>query len=164
MWAWQFAKMQTAADVHGWTRFISMQDQYSLLYREEEREMFGLLADQGVGSIPYSPLAKGRVARPAGEQTKRSSDDPVGNSFFADTERDRPVIDAVEQVATARNVPMAQVALAWVLTNPVVSAPIIGATKPHHLNDAAAAVGLKLTPDELTALGQHYTVRAAGGF
>lgn len=164
MWAWQFAKMQTAADVHGWTRFISMQDQYSLLYREEEREMFGLLADQGVGSIPYSPLAKGRVARPAGEQTKRSSDDPVGNSFFADTERDRPVIDAVEQVATARNVPMAQVALAWVLTNPVVSAPIIGATKPHHLNDAAAAVDLKLTPDELTALGQHYTVRAAGGF
>ena len=164
MWAWQFAKMQTAADVHGWTRFISMQDQYSLLYREEEREMFGLLADQGVGSIPYSPLAKGRVARPAGDQTKRSSDDPVGNSFFADTERDRPVIDAVEQVATARNVPMAQVALAWVLTNPVVSAPIIGATKPHHLNDAAAAVDLKLTPDELTALGQHYTVRAAGGF
>jgi aryl-alcohol dehydrogenase-like predicted oxidoreductase len=164
MWAWQFAKMQTAADVHGWTRFISMQDQYSLLYREEEREMFGLLADQGVGSIPYSPLAKGRVARPAGEQTKRSSDDPVGNSFFADTERDRPVIDAVERIGKDHNVPMAQVALAWVLTNPVVSAPIIGATKPHHLDDAAAAVDLELTSEELTALGQHYTVRAAGGF
>ncbi|WP_137844238.1 aldo/keto reductase [Microbacterium sp. 2FI] len=164
MWAWQFAKMQTAADVRGWTRFISMQDQYSLLYREEEREMFGLLADQGVGSVPYSPLAKGRVARPAGEQTKRSSDDLVGNSFFADTERDRPVIDAVEQVATSRDVPMAQVALAWVLTNPVVTAPIIGATKPHHLTDAAAAVGLKLTPEELTALEEHYSVRAAGGF
>jgi aryl-alcohol dehydrogenase-like predicted oxidoreductase len=164
MWAWQFAKQQTAAEVHGWTRFVSMQDQYSLLYREEEREMFGLLADQGVGSIPYSPLAKGRVARPAGEQTKRSSDDPVGTSFFADTERDRPVIDAVERIAKARNVPMAQVALAWVLTNPVVSAPIIGATRPHHLDDAAAAVDLELTSEELTALDERYTVRAAGGF
>ena len=164
MWAWQFAKLQTAAAVHGWTRFVSMQDQYSLLYREEEREMFGLLADQGVGSIPYSPLAKGRVARPAGKQTKRSSDDPVGNNFFADTERDRPVIDAVERIARARNVPMAQVALAWVLNNPVVSAPIIGATKPHHLDDAAAAVDLELTSEELTALDEHYTVRAAGGF
>ena len=164
MWTWQFANMQHAADLHGWTRFVSMQDQYSLLYREEEREMFGLLADQGVGSIPYSPLAKGRVARPAGEQTQRSSDDPVGNSFFADPERDRPVIDAVEHIAEDRGVPMAQIAMAWVLTNPVVSAPIIGATKPHHLDDAAAAVDIDLTPDEHTALTEHYTVRAAGGF
>jgi aryl-alcohol dehydrogenase-like predicted oxidoreductase len=164
MWAWQFAKMQTAADVHGWTRFVSMQDQYSLLYREEEREMFGLLADQGVGSIPYSPLAKGRVARPAGEQTQRSSDDPVGNSFFADTERDRPIIDAVQRIAEARDVPMAQIAMAWVLNNPVVTAPIVGATKPHHLDDAAAAVDITLTPEELTALTKHYTVRNAGGF
>jgi len=164
MWTWQFANMQHAADLHGWTRFVSMQDQYSLLYREEEREMFGLLADQGVGSIPYSPLAKGRVARPAGEQTKRSSDDPVGNSFFADTERDRPVIDAVQQIAEARNVPMAQIATAWVLNNPVVSAPIIGATKPHHLDDAAAAVDIELTPDEVATLEEHYQVRPAGGF
>jgi aryl-alcohol dehydrogenase-like predicted oxidoreductase len=164
MWAWQFAKLQHAADLHGWTRFVSMQDQYSLLYREEEREMFGLLADQGVGAIPYSPLAKGRVARPAGEQTQRSSDDPVGNRFFADTERDRPVIDAVQQVAEARGVPMAQVAMAWVLNNPVVTAPIVGATKQHHLADAAAAVDLQLSDDEVTALEQHYTVRAAGGF
>jgi aryl-alcohol dehydrogenase-like predicted oxidoreductase len=164
MWAWQFAKMQHAADLHGWTRFVSMQDQYSLLYREEEREMFGLLADQGVGSIPYSPLAKGRVARPAGEETKRSSDDPVGNRFFADTERDRPVIDAVQQIAEARDVPMAQVAMAWVLRNPVVSAPIVGATKPHHLADAAAAVDLELSDTEISALEQPYTVRAAGGF
>jgi aryl-alcohol dehydrogenase-like predicted oxidoreductase len=164
MWAWQFAKMQHAADLHGWTRFVSMQDQYSLLYREEEREMFGLLADQGVGSIPYSPLAKGRVARPAGEETKRSSDDPVGNRFFADTERDRPVIDAVQQIAEARDVPMAQVAMAWVLRNPVVSAPIVGATKPHHLADAAAAVDLELSDTEIAALEQPYTVRAAGGF
>ncbi len=164
MWTWQFATMQHAADLHGWTRFVSMQDQYSLLYREEEREMFGLLADQGVGSIPYSPLAKGRVARPAGEQTQRSSDDPVGNTFFADTERDRPVIDAVQRIAEDRGVPMAQIAMAWVLGNPVVSAPIIGATKAHHLDDAAAAVDIDLTPDELTALTEHYTVRAAGGF
>ncbi|PPG06383.1 hypothetical protein C5C59_05265 [Rathayibacter sp. AY1F4] len=153
-----------AADLHGWTRFVSMQDQYSLLYREEEREMFGLLADQGVGSIPYSPLAKGRVARPAGEQTQRSSDDPVGNAFFADTERDRPVIDAVQKIAEARGVSMAQIAMAWVLNNPVVSAPIIGATKPHHLDDAAAAVDIDLTPDEVTALEEHYQVRPAGGF
>ncbi|MCY1692864.1 aldo/keto reductase [Curtobacterium sp. SL109] len=164
MWAWQFAKMQHAADLHGWTRFVSMQDQYSLLYREEEREMFGLLADQGVGSIPYSPLAKGRVARPAGEGTKRSSDDPVGNTFFADTERDRPVIDAVQRIASDRGVPMAQIAMAWVLKSPVVTAPIIGATKPHHLDDAAAAVDIELTSDELTALDEHYTVRDAGGF
>ncbi|MFJ2980258.1 aldo/keto reductase [Curtobacterium sp. NPDC087082] len=164
MWAWQFAKMQHAADLHGWTRFVSMQDQYSLLYREEEREMFGLLADQGVGSIPYSPLAKGRVARPAGEGTKRSSDDPVGNTFFADTERDRPVIDAVQRIASDRGVPMAQIAMAWVLKNPVVTAPIIGATKPHHLDDAAAAVDIELTADEVTALDEHYTVRDAGGF
>lgn len=164
MWAWQFAKLQTAADIHGWTRFVSMQDQYSLLYREEEREMFGLLADQGVGSIPYSPLAKGRVARPAGEQTQRSSDDPVGNSFFADTERDRPIIDAVQRIAENRDVPMAQIAMAWVLNNPVVTAPIIGATKPHHLDDAAAAVDITLTPEEVTALTEHYTVRNAGGF
>ena len=164
MWAWQFATMQHAADLHGWARFVSMQDQYSLLYREEEREMFGLLADQGVGSIPYSPLAKGRVARPAGEQTQRSSDDPVGNSFFADSERDRPVIDAVQRVAESRGVPMAQIAMAWVLSNPVVAAPIIGATKPRHLDDAAAAVDIDLTPEEVTALTEHYTVRAAGGF
>jgi 1-deoxyxylulose-5-phosphate synthase len=164
MWAWQFAKLQEAARTHGWTPFVSMQDQYSLLYREEEREMFGLLADQGVGSIPYSPLAKGRVARPAGEQTKRSSDDPVGSRTFADAEHDRPVIDAVQRVAEARGVPMAQVATAWVLRNPVVTAPIIGATKQHHLDDAAAAVELELTDDEVAALEQPYAVRPAGGF
>lgn len=99
-----------------------------------------------------------------GEQTQRSSDDPVGNSFFADTERDRPVIDAVQKIAEARGVSMAQVAMAWVLNNPVVSAPIIGATKPHHLDDAAAAVDIDLTPDEVTALEERYQVRPAGGF
>ena len=164
MWAWQFAKLQGAAHLHDWTPFVSMQDQYSLLYREEEREMFGLLADQGVGSIPYSPLAKGRVARPYGEQTKRSSDDPVGQRTFTDANHDKPVVDAVQQVAEARGVPMAQVAMAWVLRNPVVDAPIVGATKPHHLADAAAAVDLELTDDEAAALEHPYTVRPAGGF
>ncbi len=165
MWAWQFAKLQEAAHLHGWTPFVSMQDQYSVLYREEEREMFGLLADQGVGSIPYSPLAKGRVARPAGgEKTARAHDDRVGDALFDDPERDRPVIDAVQRIAEARGVPMAQVAMAWVLKHPVVDAPIVGATKPHHLADAAAAVDLVLTDDEIAALEQPYAVRAAGGF
>jgi aryl-alcohol dehydrogenase-like predicted oxidoreductase len=165
MWTWQFAKLQSVADLHGWTRFVSMQDQYSLIYREEEREMFGLLADQGVGSIPYSPLAKGRVARPAeSEQTLRSVDDKVGNALFNKPEQDRPVIDAVQRIAEARGVTMAQVATAWVLRNPVVTSPIVGATKPHHLEDAAAAVDLVLTDDEVTALEEHYVVRSAGGF
>ena len=165
MWTWQFAKLQSTADLHGWTRFVSMQDQYSLIYREEEREMFGLLADQGVGSIPYSPLAKGRVARPAeSEQTLRSVDDKVGNALFNKPEQDRPVIDAVQRIAEARGVTMAQVATAWVLRNPVVTAPIVGATKPHHLEDAAAAVDLVLSDDEVTALEEHYVVRSAGGF
>src|SRR6478609_4448605 len=110
MWAWQFAKMQHAADLHGWTRFVSMQDQYSLMQREEEREMFGLLTDQGVGSIPYSPLAKGRLARPWGEQTRRSETDAFAKQRFNET--DRPTVDAVARVARERGVPMAQVALA----------------------------------------------------
>lgn len=164
MWAWQFSKLQYTASLHGWTRFISMQDQYSLLQREEEREMQGLLADQGVGSIPYSPLAKGRVARPFGTETKRSSNDPVGNAHFdAAGDRDKPIIDAVEAIAVARGIPMAQVALAWVLKNPVVDAPIVGATKQHHLADAAAALDVHLTAEECTTLEQHYTPRPLTG-
>jgi aryl-alcohol dehydrogenase-like predicted oxidoreductase len=162
MWAWQFAKMQHAADAHGWTRFVSMQDQYSLMYREEEREMFGLLADQGVGSIPYSPLAKGRVARPFGEHTKRFDSDPVGRAHFGDG--DRKIIDAVAAVAEGRGIPMAQVALAWVLHNPVVSAPIVGATKPHHLADAVAALDVALTAEEIATLEDPYTPRMPVGY
>jgi 1-deoxyxylulose-5-phosphate synthase len=162
MWAWQFAKMQHAAERNGWTRFVSMQNQYSLMQREEEREMFGLLADQGVGSIPWSPLAKGRLARPWGERTQRSDTDPIGRRFFGDA--DRPIAEAVQRVAEARGIPMAQVALAWVLKNPVVAAPIVGATKPHHLPDAVAALDVQLSDDEIRTLEEPYTPHLPTGF
>ncbi|MDQ6741414.1 MAG: aldo/keto reductase [Candidatus Dormibacteraeota bacterium] len=154
MWAWQFSKMQYTAEMHGWTKFVSMQDQYNLLQREEEREMFGLLADQGVGSIPYSPIAKGRLARPWGEHTHRFDVDPVGRRF--DIESDQPVVDAVRQIAEARGIPMAQVALAWVLKNPVVTAPIVGPTKPHHLADAVSALDVHLAEEEIRTLEEPY--------
>jgi aryl-alcohol dehydrogenase-like predicted oxidoreductase len=162
MWAWQFAKLQHAADLGGWTRFVSMQNQYSLLQREEEREMFALLADQGVGSIPWSPLAKGRLARPWGEQTKRSENDPMGRRYVG--EENRPIVEAVARVAEARGVPMAQVALAWVLRNPVVVAPIVGPTKEHHLADAVAALDVRLTEEDAAALEEHYTLRLPSGY
>ena len=162
MWAWQFATMQHAAQAHGWTRFVSMQDQYSLTQREEEREMFGLLAYQGVGSIPWSPLAGGRLTRPWGEaSTKRAEDgrnvDTYGRPLFL--ESDRAIVDAVQRIALARGVSMAQVAMAWVLNNPVVSAPIVGATKPHHLADAVAALDIKLTGEEIDSLEEPYVPR-----
>jgi aryl-alcohol dehydrogenase-like predicted oxidoreductase len=161
MWAWQFSKMQYIAEQHGWARFISMQDQYSLVQREEEREMFGLLADQDVSSLPWCPLAKGRLARPYGHRTARSAD-PVGQRFFDDN--DRPVIDAVHHVATERGIPMAQVALAWVLGNPVVAAPIVGASDPQHLDDAVAALDVRLTEEETKTLEAPYTPRQPTGF
>ena len=162
MHAWQFATMQHAADLHGWTRFVSMQDQYSLMQREEAREMFGLLADPRVGALPWSPLAKGRLARPFGTHTTRFDNDPTGRRFYGDG--DRAIVDAVESVAAARGVPMAQVALAWVLSNPVVDAPIVGATKPHHLADAVAALDIELTDDEKAALEAPYTPRLPSGY
>jgi len=162
MWAWQFSKMQYTAELHGWTRFISMQDQYNLVAREEEREMFPLLADQGVGSVPWSPLAAGLLARPWGEQgTTRGKLNPAtdssGTPLFLDS--DKGTVDAVQRIAEARGIAMAQVALAWVLRNPVVSSPIIGATRPHHLTDAVAALDVTLTGDEVSALEEHYTPR-----
>lgn len=162
MWAWQFAKMQHVAESHSWTKFVSMQDQYNLLQREEEREMFGLLADQGVGSIPWSPLAAGRVTRSWGKQpTSRSANNPdvdmYGRPLFS--EGDEAIVQAVQRIAEARNVSMAQVAMAWVLKNPVVDAPIVGATKPHHLADATVALDITLTDDEVTALEEYYTPR-----
>lgn len=154
MWAWQFSKMQYTADLRGWTRFVSMQDEYNLIMREEEREMFGLLADQGVGAIPFSPLAKGRVCRPWGRTSARMAVDPVGKRY--DQDSDAPIVDAVQTIAEARGVPMAQVALAWVLSKPVVSAPIVGPTKLNHLSDAVAALDVGLTPAEVAALEEHY--------
>lgn len=162
MWAWQFAKMQHTADLHGWTRFVSMQNQYNLMQREEEREMFPFLADQGVGSIPWSPLAKGRLTRPWGEHTKRADTDPVQRRFFSDD--DQPITDAVQQVAQALGVPMAQAALAWVLRNPTVTAPIVGATKTHHLTDAAAALDIELTDQRARQLEEPYTLRLPTGY
>jgi aryl-alcohol dehydrogenase-like predicted oxidoreductase len=158
MWAWQFAKMQTAALVNGWTPFAAMQDQYNLLKREEEREMLPMCADQGVGVVPYSPQGKGRLTRPWGEQTARASVDEVARSF--DSPADEPIVAATEQVARERGVPMAQVALAWVLSKPVVTAPIVGATKATHLADAAAAVDLVLTDDEIARLEAPYVPQA----
>jgi 1-deoxyxylulose-5-phosphate synthase len=162
MWAWQFSKLQYTAELHGWTKFTSMQNQYSLMQREDEREMFGVLADQGVGSIPWSPLAKGRLTRPWGEQTSRSETDDVARWVLPHD--DKPIADAVQAVAAERGVPMAQVALAWVLRNPVVSAPIVGATKPHHLADAAAALAIRLTDEEARRLEAAYTPRTPTGF
>jgi aryl-alcohol dehydrogenase-like predicted oxidoreductase len=162
MWAWQFAKMQHAAERNGLTRFVSMQDQYSLVQREEEREMFGLLDDQGVSSLPWCSLAKGRLARPYGRETARSRVDPMGQRAFGDS--DRRIIDAAERIATARGTSMAHIALAWVLDNPVVAAPVIGATDPGHLDGAAAALGIELSAAETAALEAHYTPRSPSGF
>lgn len=155
MWAWQFAKMQHAAALNGWTTFSAMQDQYNVLKREEERDVIPMCLDQGVGLTPYSPLAKGRAARPWGEQTARSSSDSVAKAFDRDV--DKPVVDAIHRAAEARGVPMAQLALAWVLSKPVVSCPIMGATKPNHLADAVAALEISLTEAEITELERPYT-------
>lgn len=154
MWAWQFAKMQTAALVNGWTPFAAMQDQYNLLKREEEREMLPMCADMGVGVVPYSPQGKGRLTRPWGEQTARATVDQVAKTF--DVPADQPIIEAVEAIAAERGVTMAEVALAWVLSKSVVAAPIVGATKPHHLADAVAALDLALTDDEVRRLEAPY--------
>jgi aryl-alcohol dehydrogenase-like predicted oxidoreductase len=167
MWAWQFAKLQHAAQTNGWTSFVSMQNQYSLIQREEEREMFGLLADQGVGSIPWSPLAGGMLARPWGdnstERGKTNSDvDFNGNPLWLGT--DQKIVDTIQQISADRGVSLAQVALAWVLKNPVVDAPVMGATKRHHLTDAVAALELQLTDDEVTALEEPYAFRSPTWF
>jgi aryl-alcohol dehydrogenase-like predicted oxidoreductase len=162
MWAWQLAKAQHVAERHGWTRFVSMQNHYNLAYREEEREMLPLCLDQGIGVIPWSPLARGRLTRPSGERnTTRSTSDPIADSLYADG--DHAVVDSLAKVADARGVPMAQVALSWLMTRPGVTAPIIGASKASHLEDAVAAVELRLTDDEVAALEQPYVPHPVAG-
>jgi aryl-alcohol dehydrogenase-like predicted oxidoreductase len=159
MFSWQFAKAQHAAESHGWTKFISMQNHYNLVYREEEREMIPLCLDQGVGCIPWSPLARGMLAgnrtRDGGRHTTRSSTDAF-TDYLYDQPTDFDVVDAVVEVAASRDVTPAQVALAWVLAKPGISAPIVGATKRKHLKDALAAEELQLSEDEIVALEKPY--------
>jgi aryl-alcohol dehydrogenase-like predicted oxidoreductase len=163
MFAWQFAKAQETARANGWTRFISMQNQLNLLYREEEREMLPLCADQGVGVIPWSPLARGRLTRPADQETTRSKTDGVGKMLYKEgVAADESVIAAVGRIADARGVSMASVALAWHFTKGV-AAPIIGATKAKHITDAVAALDLELTADEVTELEEPYLPKAPTG-
>ena len=165
MWAWQFSKALYTSEMQGWAKFVTMQPHYNLIYREEEREMLKLCVDQGVGVIPWSPLARGKLARPwEAEATKRSETDGYAKNLYAKSaEADKLVVDRVAKVAAARGVPMAQVALAWLLTKPAITAPIVGATKLHHLEDAVAAVGLKLTAEEVKALEEPYVPHAVLG-
>ncbi|WP_026870260.1 aldo/keto reductase [Inquilinus limosus] len=165
MHAWQFAKALYLADRHGWTRFVSMQNYVNLLYREEEREMLPLCRAEGVGVIPWSPLARGRLTRDWDETSARSETDEFGKTLYAATaEADREVVEAVAAVARARGVPRAQVALAWVLQQPGITAPIVGATKIEHLDDAVAALSLQLTAEEIAALEAPYVPHRVTGF
>jgi aryl-alcohol dehydrogenase (NADP+) len=161
MYAWQFAKAQHVADLGGWTRFVSMQNHYNLLYREEEREMLPLCEDMGVGVIPWSPLARGRLTRDWDAETARSETDEFGSTLYRD--EDKTIVETVAKVAEARGVPRAQVALAWLMAQPAVTSPIVGVTKPQHLEDAVAAVDLELTDEELETLGAGYVPHAIAG-
>ncbi|MFI5459494.1 MAG: aldo/keto reductase [Isosphaerales bacterium] len=167
MFAWQFCKALDTAGLRGWTRFVSMQNHYNLLYREEEREMMSLCAAEGIGVIPWSPLARGRLARSWDQRavTQRAASDEFGKVLYARTEEaDRAIVDRVGEVSGARGQPRAQVALAWLLNKPSVTSPIIGATKPHHLEDAVGALSIKLSPEEMTRLEEPYTPHPVVGF
>lgn len=163
MYAWQFAKAQRVAVLNGWTPFVTIQNHYNLLYREEEREMNPQCVDMGVGTLPWSPLARGRLARSAADQivTERSENDPYADELYADSSR--AIIDAVGEVATSRGVSRAQVALAWLMRKPSVTAPVVGATKMQHIEDAVAAVDLKLTADEVALLESPYRTQPIRG-
>ena len=167
MYAWQFAKALYLADLNGWTRFVSMQNHYNLMYREEEREMMPLCLAEGIGVIPWSPLARGRLARPwkVDNNSPRSTGDVFGSTLYASTEEaDRKVVEALQSLAAERGVPAALIALAWLLTKPYVTAPIIGATKPQHISDAIAATQLTLSPDEVARLEAPYQPHPVLGF
>ncbi len=164
MWAWQFSKALHVADLRGQVRFVSMQNHYNLLNREEEREMLPLCADEGIGVIPWSPLARGRLTRDWDESTERSQSDQFGKTLYGAIDADRDVVARVAEVAAARDVPRAQVALAWLLQQRAVTAPIVGASKPHHLDDAVAATTLELSADELARLEGPYVPHPVAGF
>jgi aryl-alcohol dehydrogenase-like predicted oxidoreductase len=165
MHAWQFAKAQHVVERHGWTRFVSMQNHYNLLYREEEREMAPICRDQGVGMIPWSPLARGRLARgPEAKGTKRSETDRFGTTLYSSmAEADRRVLAEVDKMAKTRRLPHAQIALAWLLRKEGVTAPIVGATKMEHVETAAGAVGVHLSQEEMTALEAPYVAHPIAG-
>ncbi len=165
MWSWQFMKMLKTQEAHGWSRFVSMQDHLNLIYREEEREMLPLCIEEGIGVIPWSPLARGRLARPWGEVTKRYETDPFGNQIYdAQAEHDEKINGAVAAVAKAKGGTMAQVALAWLLQKRPVTAPIVGVTKMEQLTEALGALTVTLSPEDVKALEAPYTPRPAVGF
>jgi len=165
MWAWQFSKAQYTARARNLTPFVSMQNYYNLLYREEEREMMPLCAEEGVGVLPWSPLARGRLTRDWDENTYRTETDEFGKTLYAATaDADRKIVERVSAVANKRGVPRAQVALAWVMQKPFVTAPIVGASKMGHLDDAVAALSLRLTPEEIASLEEPYVPHAVIGF
>ena len=165
MYAWQFHKALNVSRQHGWTEFVSMQNHVNLLYREEEREMLPLCADQGIAVMPWSPLASGRLTRDWNETTERQDTDRYGDSLYKATlDADRAVIDAVAAVAASRGVSRAVVALAWVAQKSVITAPIVGASKPQHLTDAVAALSLALTEDEIALLEAPYVAHQTAGF
>jgi aryl-alcohol dehydrogenase-like predicted oxidoreductase len=166
MYAWQFAKALYLSRMNGWTRFVSMQNHYNLLYREEEREMIGLCQSESIAVIPWSPLARGRLARPwQSEPTKRLETDAFAKSMYSRTEEaDSLVAAALGKLSEQRGIPRAQLALAWLLSKPAVTAPIVGASKPHHLKDAAAALSVRLTREEIAALEESYIPHTVLGF
>jgi aryl-alcohol dehydrogenase-like predicted oxidoreductase len=165
MHAWQFAKMIYTSRLHGWTEFVSMQDHYNLIQREEEREMIPFCVDQGIGVIPWSPLARGRLTRDWDETSTRQEKDVFGGTLYNATEEsDKAIVAAVKDVAEERGVPRAQVALAWVAQRPGITAPIVGASKPHHLDDAVAAIDLTLSDDEMKKLEAAYGPHPVAGF
>jgi aryl-alcohol dehydrogenase-like predicted oxidoreductase len=164
MYAWQFAKALYTSRLHGWAEFVSMQNHLNLLNREEEREMLPLCLDQGVAVLPWSPLARGKLTRPWGETTERAENDAFGKTLYGKHDSDAQIVDRVLKLAQARKVPPAQVALAWVAQKPGVTSPIIGASKPHHLTDAVAALELRLTAEEMKELEAPYTPHAIAGF
>lgn len=165
MYAWQFSQALHAQSVHGWARFVTMQDHYNLINREEEREMYPLCADQQIGAVPWSPLARGRLTRDWDQSTNRLGLDEVGKTLYQHSEQaDRKVSEAVAAIAAERGVPRAQIALAWVSGNPVVTAPIVGATKLSHLEDAVASLDIELSADEMKRLEANYVPHAVVGF
>jgi aryl-alcohol dehydrogenase-like predicted oxidoreductase len=161
MYAWQFSKMLYVAKQEGWTRFVTMQDHYNLLYREEEREMLPLCADWGVGAIPWSPLARGRLTRDWDDATARSETDEFGKLLYRD--QDRKIVERVAAIADARGVTRAQIALAWLLSKPVVSAPIIGVTRPSQLDEALGALAIELSFEEIWSLEELYEPHRIAG-